>query len=158
MGPTDDATIEPGRISGGILVGYDSSAGARVAVDWALRVGKQMGWTVHVLRSWSLTTAPRPASMTGGYVPPLQDFGEAVLKQMQAEMATWDVPDGVRVELHAEQGQSSAQLLKHAADVEVLVVGARGSGGFRGLRFGSTADQVVRNSPVPVTVVPPPKD
>ena len=37
---------------------------------------------------------------------------------------------------------------------EMLVVGARGAGGFKGLRFGSTATQVVRHSPVPVLVVP----
>ncbi|QIX25215.1 universal stress protein [Nocardioides sp. JQ2195] len=145
-------------IKGGILVGYDSSPGAKVAVDWALKVAELTGWTVHVLRSWGLTTAPRPASMTGGYVPPVKEFGDAVLEQLRSERETWTVPDGVRVELHTAQGQSSAKLLEHAADVDLLVVGARGAGGFRGLVFGSTADQVVRNSPVPVTVVPAPKD
>lgn len=149
--------IDTAAIQGGILVGYDSSPGARVAVDWALEVAKLTGWTVHVLRSWSLTTAPRPASMTGGYVPPVQEFGEAVLAQLRTEQESWTVPDGVRVELHAVQGQSSAKLLEHAAEADLLVVGARGAGGFRGLVFGSTADQVVRNSPVPVTVVPAPK-
>jgi nucleotide-binding universal stress UspA family protein len=33
-------------------------------------------------------------------------------------------------------------------------VGTRGAGGFRGLGFGSTADQVVRHAPCPVVVVP----
>lgn len=150
--------IDTATIQGGILVGYDSSPGARAAVEWAAEVAKLTGWTVHVLRSWGLTTAPRPASMTGGYVPPVNEFGEAVLEQLRAEQSTWNVPDGVRVELHAAQGQSSAKLLEHAADVDLLVVGARGAGGFRGLVFGSTADQVVRNSPVPVTVVPGPTD
>lgn len=149
--------IDTAVIQDGILVGYDSSPGARVAVEWAIKVAERTGWTVHVLRSWGLTTAPRPASMTGGYVPPLKEFGEAVLEQLRAEQASWSVPDGVRVELHVVQGQSSAKLLEHAADVDLLVVGARGAGGFRGLVFGSTADQVVRNSPVPVTVVPAPK-
>lgn len=151
-------TTQTAAIKGGILVGYDSSPGARVAVEWAAKVAKRTGWTVHVLRSWSLTTAPRPASMTGGYVPPIKEFGEAVLEQLRAEQDSWAVPDGVHVELHVIQGQSSAKLLEHAADVDLLVVGARGAGGFRGLVFGSTADQVVRNSPVPVTVVPAPKD
>ena len=37
---------------------------------------------------------------------------------------------------------------------EMLVVGTRGEGGFRGLLFGSTADQVVRHAKRPVVVVP----
>lgn len=153
MDQADD--IDTAEIEGGILVGYDGSAGARVAVDWALRVAERTGWTLHVLRSWTFSTAPRPASMTGGYVPPASEFGDAVLEQLRADSQQWTVPEGVKVELHAAQGQSSAQLLKHAEQVDLLVVGARGAGGFRGLRFGSTADQVVRNSPVPVVVVPP---
>jgi nucleotide-binding universal stress UspA family protein len=36
----------------------------------------------------------------------------------------------------------------------MLVVGKRGGGGFAGLKFGSTADQVVRYAKVPVLVVP----
>ena len=33
-------------------------------------------------------------------------------------------------------------------------MGARGVGGFMGLRLGSTADQVVHHAPCPVVVVP----
>ncbi|WP_457209016.1 universal stress protein, partial [Nocardioides sp. P5_C9_2] len=58
------------------------------------------------------------------------------------------------VELHAAHGQSSAKLLEAAAGAEILVVGRRGAGGFRGLLTGSTAEQVVRHAPGPVVVVP----
>ena len=56
--------------------------------------------------------------------------------------------------LHAAHGQSSAALLEAAVGAEMVVVGRRGAGGFRGLLSGSTADQVVRYSPIPVVVVP----
>ncbi len=46
------------------------------------------------------------------------------------------------------------QLLHAAQKADLLVVARRGSGGFRGLGFGSTADQVARHSPCPVVVVP----
>ncbi len=36
----------------------------------------------------------------------------------------------------------------------MIVVGRRGAGGFRGLGFGSTADQVSRYAACPVVVVP----
>lgn len=145
-------------IEGGVLVGYDGSRAARAAVGFAARISARTGWTLHVLRAWTLTTAPRPASMTGGYVPPVEEFAEAALHQLQADRDTWELSEGVEVELHVAQGQSSSRLLKAAEGVEMLVVGSRGEGGFRGLRFGSTADQVVRNAPCPVLVVPCPKD
>lgn len=146
------------QFDGGVLVGYDGSAPARAAVEFAGRIAHRTGWRLHVLRAWTLTTAPRPASMTAGYVPPVEEFGAATLHQLEAERESWGLPEGVDVELHVAQGQSSAQLLKAARSAEMLVVGARGAGGFRGLRFGSTADQVVRNAPCPVVVVPSPKD
>ena len=60
---------------------------------------------------------------------------------------------------------SAYQLLTHALLHEgvlhiagnflfLLVLGTRGGGGFRGLGFGSTADQVVRHAICPVVVVP----
>ena len=53
-------------------------------------------------------------------------------------------------------GAATRRLLEAAEHAELLVVGSRGAGGFRGLRFGSTADQVVRYAPCPVVVVPCP--
>jgi nucleotide-binding universal stress UspA family protein len=107
-----------------------------------------------VLRAWSLTNAPRPASMAPGYVPPEEDFQQAVLEQLSRDVHALHLPQDCTVELHAAHGQSSAKLLEAAVGAEILVVGRRGSGGFRGLLTGSTADQVVRHAPCPVVVVP----
>ena len=64
------------------------------------------------------------------------------------------LPAACNVQLHVVHGQSSAALLEAAAGAEIVVVGRRGAGGFRGLLSGSTADQVVRYAPCPVVVVP----
>jgi hypothetical protein len=48
------------------------------------------------------------------------------------------------------------QLLTTATDALFLVVGARGTDGFRGLRLGPVSDQVARHAPCPVVVVPIP--
>ena len=92
--------------------------------------------------------------MEPGYVPPPEDFEAAVLDQLGKDVDALGLPADCTVDLHAVRGQSAARLLETAEGAELLVVGRRGAGGFRGLLFGSTADQVVRHSPVPVVVVP----
>ncbi|WP_235537189.1 universal stress protein [Nocardioides sp. Soil805] len=141
-------------IDGGILVGHDGSKASSEAVVWAAGHAARLGICLHVLRAWSLTNAPRPASMAPGYVPPSEDFERAVLEQLGRDVEALHLPQDCTVELHAAHGQSSAKLLDAAKGAEMLVVGRRGAGGFRGLLTGSTADQVVRHSPCPVVVVP----
>jgi nucleotide-binding universal stress UspA family protein len=144
----------PVTIDGGILVGHDGSTASSEAVSWAARHAARLGIALHVLRAWSLTNAPRPASMEPGYVPPPEDFEQAVLEELGRDVAALHLPADCTVELHAVRGQSSAKLLEAAEGAELLVVGRRGAGGFRGLLTGSTADQVVRHAPCPVVVVP----
>ena len=148
-----DVTIE-----GGILVGHDGSSRSGEAVRWAADMAQRLGTKLHVLRAWSLTTAPRPETMDFGYVPPPEDFEKAVLDQLARDIEHLGLPTGCDVALHAARGQSSARLLEAAENADMLVVGARGAGGFKGLVFGSTADQVVRNAPCPVVVVPVSRD
>ncbi len=153
-------TVEhtPVVVNGGILVGHDGSTASSEAVTWAAGHAARLGVPLHVLRAWSLTNAPRPETMETGYVPPPEDFEAAVLKQLTRDVEALHLPADCTVELHATRGQSAARLLEAAAGAEMVVVGARGAGGFRGLLFGSTADQVMRHAPCPVVVVPVGRD
>lgn len=141
-------------IDGGVLVGHDGSDASGEAVAWAAGHAVRLGVHLHVLRAWVLTNAPRPATMEPGYVPPQEDFEAAVLDQLRRDVDALGLPPDCRVDLHAARGQSASRLVEAAAGAELVVVGRRGAGGFRGLLFGSTADQVVRHSPTPVVVVP----
>lgn len=142
-------------INGGVVVGHDGSKVASVAVKYAADLARRLGVPLHVVRVWSITTAPRPDSMEPGYIPPYDEFEKAVLAELAAHMdAIGVVENGLEVQLHAVRGQATERLLAAAEGAEMLVVGARGGGGFKGLRFGSTANQVVRHTTVPVLVVP----
>lgn len=144
-------------IDGGLLVGHDGSAASGAAVVWAAGLAERLQVALHVLRAWSLTNAPRPATMEPGFVPPRADFAQAVRDALVQDLAGLHLPEGCDVHTHVAHGQSSSRLLQAAQGAEMLVVGTRGAGGFRGLGFGSTADQVVRNAPCPVIVVPTPR-
>jgi nucleotide-binding universal stress UspA family protein len=145
-------------VPGGILVGHDGSPCARVALRWAAALAARTGWDLHVLRAWTLTTAPRPASWAVEYVPPLHEWADAVGAELAADVrAGWLVP-GPGVLLHVALGSPAGRLLGSAAHADLLVVGQRGLGGFAGLLLGSVSDQCVRHAPCPVTVVRPRAD
>jgi nucleotide-binding universal stress UspA family protein len=99
-----------------------------------------------------MLNAPTPPAKQGGYIPPLSDWEAAVREELEQQVARLALT--CEVQLHVVHAQSSAALLHAARKAELLVVARRGSGGFRGLGFGSTADQVARHSPCPVVVVP----
>jgi nucleotide-binding universal stress UspA family protein len=63
-------------------------------------------------------------------------------------------PTGVTIDVEVLEGGTSSQLIHRAADASMLVVGARGHGGFVSLLVGSVATQCVNHAPVPVVVVP----
>ena len=148
----------PVVVDGGILVGHDGSPASSEALAWAAGHAARLGVPLHVLRAWSMTNAPRPETMAPGYVPPIEDFEAAVLRQLTHDVEVLHLPAECDGRLHAVRGQSAAKLLEAAQGAEIVVVGARGAGGFRGLMFGSTADQVMRHAPCPVVVVPVGRD
>lgn len=139
-------------VGGGIVVGHDGSEAAGDAVRWAADLAQKLGEPLHVVRAWSLTHAPRPKSLHVGYIPPLAEWEAAVCEALQADLAALSLP--VEATVHAVRHGAARALLETADDAAMIVVGRRGAGGFRGLGFGSTADQVSRYATCPVVVVP----
>ncbi len=142
------------ELTEGILVGHDGSPAAAEAVRWAARLAQRLGSPLHVVRTWSLSSAPRPKTATPGYVPPMTDFEAGVLERLRDDVSALDLPPRCSVECHVLHGSAGRRLLESSGGAEMLVLGTRGGGGFRGLRLGSTADQVVRHAACPVVVVP----
>ena len=68
-------------------------------------------------------------------------------------MATADA--GVAVTTLVAEGTAAQALLEAAETADLLVVGSRGHGGFKGLLVGSVSQQCVSHASVPVVVVHP---
>jgi nucleotide-binding universal stress UspA family protein len=141
------------EIRDGIVVGHDGSRHAdralRWAADWALRSGCHL----HVVRTWVISSAPRPASWRTTYVPPLSDFEQAAGEALERDVRALDLPGEVAVTCHVVHGSPARRLVEVSAHAELLVVSSRGHGGFGGLVMGSTTDQVVRHAHCPVAVI-----
>ncbi len=138
---------------GGVLVAHDGSAHAssalRTAVHWASVTQSH----VTVVRAWSISNAPRPSTWTSGYVPPLEDFEAATLAALERDVAPVrpENPD-VQITTTVVHGSPAVALIEASANVDLLVVGSRGHGGFKGLLLGSVSEQVVRHARCTVVV------
>jgi nucleotide-binding universal stress UspA family protein len=148
-----DEVREVVQVDGGIVFGHDGSKCAQEALQWAGRMALRADVDLHVVRSWSMTTAPRPSTWSPGYVPPLVDWEKAVLDEVTGHVAAAGLDPKVRVTCHVVHKAPAPALIAAAAGANLLVVGARGRGGFAGLLLGSVSDQVVHHAPCPVTVV-----
>ena len=138
-----------------VIVGHDGSPTADLALVWALDYARRRDGRVRVIRGWSMSTAPRPVSMKGGFVPPMEDFEAAVVERLRADVepVATEHGHGVDVGCEAFRGAPANGLIEASRDADLLVVGARGLGGFKGLALGSVSDQCVRHSGCPVLVV-----
>jgi nucleotide-binding universal stress UspA family protein len=148
-----DDVIEVVRVESGIVVGHDGSKCAQEALVWAGRLARRADIELHVVRAWAMMTAPQPSSWTPGYVPPLTEWEKAVFDELTAHVKAAGLDPSVQVTCHVVHKSPAQGLMTAAEGAHLLVLGARGRGGFRGLLLGSVSDQLVHHAPCPVTVV-----
>lgn len=136
-----------------VVVGFDGSDFSREALRKGLWLASRIGGPVVVVRAWTISNAPRPKTWAPGYVPPVDDFAEAVLEQLKAQTAPLvaEYPD-VPVTYSAPHGAAGRELIRASEGAQVVVVGTRGLGGFSGLLLGSVSDQVVEHAHCDVLV------
>ncbi|MFC7495176.1 MULTISPECIES: universal stress protein [unclassified Nocardioides] len=138
-----------------VIVGHDGSSTSDLALAWAIDYAARFDADVRVIRGWSMSTAPRPASMTPGYVPPIEEWEAAVVADLERACSRVVAERGAGVEVSCEgfRGAAANGLVEASQDADLLVVGARGLGGFKGLALGSVSDQCVRHAACPVVVI-----
>jgi nucleotide-binding universal stress UspA family protein len=135
-----------------IVVGVDGSEHARRAVAWAVEEAKLRGADlelVHATIERDLPAWPAQAS-----VPSHDELMAAARELVDEAVESVDTSD-VAVESSTGSGSPARRLCEAAEGADLLVVGARGLGGFRGLLMGSVSQQVVQHAPCPVVVVVP---
>ena len=139
---------------GEIVVGVDGSESSRAALRWAARVAGASGATLRAVTSWQYPA--RAGSPTGpAELPRPAEMDRRTTDDLRAivgeELETG--ADGVQIDVG--RGPASGVLLASAArtGVDMLVLGARGLGGFDGLLLGSVTQQCVEHSPRPVVVL-----
>jgi len=143
-----------------IVVGVEGSGGAKAALRWAIQTARYRGGCVEVVTAYSHTYVP--ASPDFNYVPIDPVDLEAEVTKMQAAvvdgvLADADCPD-IEVRRTVTRGRPADTLMKAAQGADMLVVGSRGRGGFRGLLLGSVSQQIAHHGDCPVVIVRPDLD
>lgn len=142
-----------------IVVGIDGSAPADRALRYALDEAEAHGATVTVVFAYvhpkTLALSRRPGPAAWAWLDEGHLRG-AVARELDAALARAAPPEEVEVTTRLVEGQAAPALLAAVEELgaDLLVVGSRGRGGFRGLMLGSTSQQVLTHATCPVVVLP----
>ena len=141
-----------------VVVGVDASRPSTRAVAFAAEAAEAAGADLVLVSAWSgRDVAPWLDELWGG----LGHGPDRV--EAELERATWAVEEaerfvrqshpGIRTTRRTPSGHETDALLAESQEAGLLVVGARGGGGFAGLLLGSVSRGVLRRADLPVAVV-----
>jgi nucleotide-binding universal stress UspA family protein len=141
------------RREGPVVLGVDGTPAGESAIAFAFAEASIRGTSLVAVHTWTdlLLETAFAGGATALDFAPLAQQAEEVLGE---RLAGWQekYPD-VAVTRNVSRAAASHALLHHAEYGQLVVVGSRGRGGFRGLLLGSTSQHLVHHSPCPVAVV-----
>lgn len=140
---------------GGIVVGVDRSEHASDALRFAIEEARHRGCDLTVVEVWARPYLVEDVGLDAAAVldEPARQRAEEILRA-QVEKALDGAEQPASMTVRTESGNPAEVLIRLGRTADLLVVGARGHGGFRHLLTGSVAMQVVHHAPCPVVVVP----
>ncbi len=143
-----------------IIVGIDGSASAKEALGWAIEHANSQD-TITAVHTWSMYLV---GGMESPYVNPAdyevlaRQSADAIVEEvLQAVVGADGQPmgdDAPKLLTEVRHGHPGRILIEMSEDADMIVVGSRGLGGFRGLLLGSVSTYVVHHAKCPVVVVP----
>ena len=138
-----------------IVVGYDGSPEAEIALERAVEIAKAAGARVRI--AMAVEDPPLVYGKGGGASQGYLELKAAILEELQSQLqkAVAAFNDkGVEVSGKLLSGEPPVKLAEVASDADLLVVGSRGYGPLRCVLLGSVSARLVGSSSCPVMVVP----
>ncbi|MEU0533881.1 universal stress protein [Amycolatopsis tolypomycina] len=138
---------------GPVVLGVDGSPTSAAAIPFAFRAAASRGVPLVAVHTWLDT----PLGEIG-----VDEAWDAIEREHRALVGEWLAParaehPDVPVEVVVARHRPAHTLLDQARNAQLVVVGSRGRGGFRGLLLGSTSHALIYHAACPVAVVPPPR-
>lgn len=145
--------------AGPVLVAVDGSPQGQPAIAFAFSEAALRGADLVALHAWSTWTDHGEHAL-GHQVELVELVGDVdrIRQEEERELAEAlsghrDQYPGVTVRPHLVRGRTRPALIEASAHAQLMVVGARGYGGFTGLLLGSVSQAALHHAHCPVTVV-----
>ncbi|WP_330981611.1 universal stress protein [Nocardia cyriacigeorgica] len=143
------------RDSGPIVVGVDGSSVGEPAIEAAFNEASERATGLVAIHAWSDLSQGVFAGTSYLDLPTTDlEAGEKAL--LSERLAGWQEKyPTVEVSREVYLSGPRQHLMQWSKSAQLLVVGSRGRGGFRGLLLGSTSNYLVQHAHCPVMVVHP---
>ena len=137
-----------------IVVGVDGSETSIDALRFAIDEARLHGAEVKAVNAWHVPALAYGAGM--GPVPlDLAAYPTVAKSRLEDSLeAVGAASSGVKVTPIVREGLPTHVICEESAGADLLVVGSRGLGGFRGLLLGSVSQHCADHAPCPVVIVP----
>ena len=137
-----------------IVVGVDGSEASLKALGFAVKEARIRDAELKAVHAWHVPAVVYEVGWTAAPID-LAEFPKLAVASLDRSLAQAGIEDaGVRVTKVVREGQAADVLCEEAAGADLLVVGSRGLGGFRGLLLGSVSQQCANHAPCPVIIIP----
>ncbi len=139
-----------------ILCAVDFSESSTKVSDYAKTLAQKHGASILVLYA-----APSLSQYVGFHVPPnsIENFVGEIVSGAEKTMETYlnENFTGTEVEGRVVTGYAAEEIMRVAEEekVDLIVMGTHGRVGIDRILFGSVAEKVVKNSPIPVLTIRP---
>jgi len=135
-----------------ILVGYDGSDGAKLALEHAAQLAKELNaelWTL-----WVRSSLPHYPE-TVDEVEEEKEAANAFLQQLTKDVLAYSRQYGIEINAESRSGHAAQTILSFAQEgqFDLIALGNRGHSGAWGRFLGHTADRISENAYCSVLIV-----
>ena len=139
-----------------IICALDMSEHSKTVAEYACMLAKASGASIVAVYA-----APTLTQYTGFHVPPntIDSFVGEIVSGAEKAMAQFvdENFDGVETKAEVVVGYAAEEILNIAEkyEADMIIMGTHGRKGIDRILFGSVAEKVVKNSPIPVLTIRP---
>jgi nucleotide-binding universal stress UspA family protein len=139
--------------SGDVLLGVDGSSASEQAVEFAFQEADMRGAAITALHTWTHPASSEPGDMLDHVYDVDQVQAEESLVLAEALAGWQEKYPNVVVHRRVTRANPRTALIDASRRSRIVVVGARGRGGWTGMLLGSVSQAVLHHAGCPVAIV-----